>query len=74
MDRIIALFDFVSIIIATEKHDEGVFHFHVGILNNNASRHTATKKLRGAFPEFEERQCNASFHKGWGTIFAYLTK
>lgn len=63
MERVRKCFDCRSVIIAKEKHENGGFHYHVGIFNSNASRYTAIKKLREAFPEFDGAQIDVKFHK-----------
>ncbi len=42
-----------SIIVATELHQSKGYHYHVGILNDTASRHTAVKILRESQRETE---------------------
>lgn len=64
-----------SIVISKESHTSTPgFHYHIGIWNENASKYTAASKLRDLFPEFEGRQLNVSFHKGWNTVCTYLLK
>ena len=50
------------------------YHYHVGLWNDNASKYTASSILRDLFPEFEGRQLNVSFHKGWNSVCSYLLK
>jgi len=69
-----SLFNCESVIVAKELHKEKGYHYHVGILNDTASRHTAAKFLRESFPEFDGRQLNVSFHKSWNTICEYVFK
>lgn len=69
-----SLFNCESVIVAKELHKEKGYHYHVGILNDTASRHTAAKILREAFSEFDGRQLNVSFHKSWNTICEYIFK
>lgn len=69
-----SLFNCESIIVAKELHKSKGYHYHVGILNDTASRYTATNQLRSAFPEFEGSQLNVSFHKSWNTICEYVFK
>ena len=66
-----SLFNCESVIVPKESHKG---EYHVGILNNTASRYTATKKFREGFPEFEGRQLNLSFHKSWSTVCDYVLK
>ncbi len=72
--KVRSLFSCDEIIVSKEMHSGGGFHFHVGILNQTASRHTATKRLRDSFVDFEGRQLNVSFHKSWNTILKYCFK
>ena len=69
-----SLFNCESLIVAKELHKEKGYHYHVGILNDTASRHTAATLLRSSFPEFEGRQLNVSFHKSWNSICEYVFK
>lgn len=69
-----SLFNCESVILAKELHKEKGYHYHVGILNDTASRYTAAKFLRAGFPEFDGRQLNVSFHKSWNTICEYIFK
>jgi hypothetical protein len=68
-----SIFNCESIIVAKELHKEKGYHYHVGILNNTASRYTAANLLRESFPEFTGRQYNVSFHKSWATICEYIS-
>lgn len=63
-----------AIMVAKEEHKEKGYHYHVGVLNDSASRNTVTKMVRGAFPEFTGHQCNVSFHKSFNTICRYVIK
>lgn len=72
--KISNLFQCKQIVIAQESHKDNGIHYHIGILNESASRHTVTKILRKTFPMFEGKQLNVSFHKGWNTICHYLLK
>ena len=72
--RILGGFSCLSIVVSTEIHLDGGYHFHVGVYNKDASQKTATKKLRQAFFEFEGRQVNVVFKKGWGPVCYYITK
>lgn len=69
-----SIFNCESVIVAKELHANEGYHYHIGILNDTASRHTATKLLRDSFPEFDGRQLNVSFHKSWNTICEYILK
>lgn len=69
-----SLFNCESVIVAKELHKNSGYHYHIGILNDTASYHTATKLLRESFPEFDGRQLNVSFHKSWNTICEYIFK
>lgn len=68
------LFTCRSIVVATETHEDGGYHYHVGVLNENASRYKCFKQIRALFPEFEGRQINVKVHKGWGIICRYIPK
>lgn len=68
------LFNCKSIVIAKETHKELGDHLHIAIYNDNASRNNAVKRIRKAFPQFEGRQCNVTFHKGLNYMLAYVTK
>ncbi|KAA0066853.1 hypothetical protein E6C27_scaffold271G002380 [Cucumis melo var. makuwa] len=73
--RIQALFRCNVIVITQEKHQDGEErHHHIGVLNENAHRKNATKRIRESFSEWQGRQCNVSFHKAWNTICTYVTK
>lgn len=74
IDRVKSIFLCRGIAVEKEKHESGGFHYHVGILNKNASRYTATSKLREAFPEFGGAKIYVLFHKSWGTICEYVLK
>ena len=73
-DKCRSLFNCQAVIVAMELHKKGGYYYHVGILNDTASRYTATKQLRESFPEFEGRQLNVSFHKSWNTICEHIFK
>lgn len=68
------MFHCVAVVVSQEPHKEGGYHFHVGMKIENASRFTAVKTIRNAFSEFEGKQCNVSFHKGWNSVCKYLLK
>jgi len=72
--RIINTFNCRSIAIATEKHKEEGVHFHIGVLNRDASKNTATQKIRNIFNEWPGKTIDIKFHKSWNTICAYITK
>ena len=75
ISRLTGAFVCKSIIISRESHaSSGGFHYHIGIWNDTASKHTALSTLRGLFPEFDGRQLNASFHKGWNSVCRYVLK
>lgn len=63
-------------VICTEKHkkEEDAYHYHAAIWNENASKHTATKRLREAFHEWDGRSLNVTFHKSLATMYAYVIK
>lgn len=69
-----SLFNCKSVVLAKELHKSEGYHYHIGILNDTASYHTATNLLRKSFPEFDGRQLNVSFHKSWNTICEYIFK
>lgn len=69
-----SLFNCESVIVAKELHKAKGYHYHIGILNDTASYHTSTQILRDAFPEFDGRQLNVSFHRSWITICEYVFK
>lgn len=68
------LFQCSSIVITKEKHQNEGSHIHIAIKNYNASRNNATNKIREAFKQFDGRQCNVTFHKGFANMIAYVTK
>lgn len=74
LDRIRRKFECVAVIIAQEKHETQGIHYHIAIISKNASKNNATRIIRSIFPEFEGRQCEVRYHKGWGTMCAYVTK
>lgn len=63
-----------SIVISKESHTSLGHHLHVGVWNESASKHTVVSKLRELLPEFEGRQLDVSFHKGWNSVCRYLLK
>jgi hypothetical protein len=72
--RLEGLFDCVKIVGVREKHSDGEYHFHFAVESRDARKKTATKKVRGIFPEFGGRMCNVSFHKCWTTMLVYVAK
>ena len=72
--RIQGLFRCTAIVIAQEKDQDGERHQDIAVLNENAHRKSARKKIREIFPEWQGRQCKVSFHKAWNTICTYITK
>lgn len=73
-DRIRGVFESRAIVVVKESHEESGDHFHAGLIAKDASKHTATKKMRAGFPEREGRTRDVKFHKGWGTVCAYVMK
>ena len=69
-----SLFNCEGVIVAKKLHKSKGYHYHVGILNDTASRYTAGKTLRKSFPEFDGRQLNISFHNIVNTICEYIFK
>lgn len=69
-----SLFNCECVVVAKELHKNSGYHYHIGILNDTATRYTAAKLLRDSFREFEGRQLNVSFHKSWNTICEYILK
>lgn len=47
-DRLRQLFDCRAVLVAKEPHSEGGYNIR-GVFNRNASKHTATKKIRECF-------------------------
>lgn len=68
------LFQCNSIVITKEEHQNEGWHIHVAIKNSTASKNNATRKIREAFKQFEGRQCNVTFHKGFANLIGYVTK
>ena len=63
--------------MAQERHNEQGkkgFHYHVGVLNKNASKKNYQKVVRRAFPEFEGRTLYVQSHRPWGSVCKYVTK
>lgn len=64
-----------EIIVSREEHEEGGYHFHVGVLLGiGILSKRAPKLFREIFPEFEGAQLHVSFHKSWVTVCKYLLK
>ena len=63
-----------SVIVVKKSHKNEGYHYHVGMVNNTANSHTATKKFCEGFSEFEGRQLYLSFHRSWATVCAYALK
>lgn len=57
------LFTFRSLVVATETHEDGGYHYHVGVLNENASRYKCFKQIRALFPG-EADQCQSTQRMG----------
>lgn len=74
LDRIRKKFQCVAVVIAQETHNTQGIHYHIAIISKNASKNNATRIIRSIFPEFEGRQCEVRYHKGWGTMCTYVTK
>lgn len=73
-DRLRQLFDSRAVLVAKEPHSEGGYHLNAGVFNRNASKHTATKKIRECFTEWEGGALDVKFHKAWAPIWLYLIK
>jgi len=73
-ERLRSLFSCLSIIVAREKDKDGSQHWHVALLNKNATRYNATNRIRQEWKEWEGSQCWVSFHKAWGSLSYYVTK
>lgn len=75
ISRLTKLYTCKSILVSKENHaSRGGIHYHVGVWNEDASKHTVVSRLRDTFPEFEGHQLNVSCHKGWNSICKYLLK
>ena len=68
------LFNCTSIPSGKEKHRDDGFHYHVGMLMTDTSKHTALKNVQMSFPKFEGRLLDLQFHKCWGIIARYVTE
>lgn len=73
-DRLKELFDCRAILVAKESHSESGYNLHAGILNRDASKNTATKRIRQVFHEWEGRTLDVQFHRNWASICRYLLK
>lgn len=73
-DRLKELFDCRAILVAKESHSESGYNLHAGILNRDASKNTATKRIRRVFHEWEGRTLDVQFHRNWASICRYLLK
>lgn len=75
IERIKGLYNCISIVVATEEHQENKGkHYHVGIWATDASKNTLRSTLRKQFREWEGRAIDITLHKGWGSICAYILK
>lgn len=74
LERILGCFSCVAVAVAKELHKENGFHYHAAVQCNDASRYTASKKVRAIFPEFEGMQCDVQFKKAWPPMCEYITK
>ncbi|XP_059628280.1 uncharacterized protein LOC132271049 isoform X2 [Cornus florida] len=74
IDRIVLSFTCRSIVVTKEMHEKGGYNYHVGILNRDVTRSTATKVLKEKFAEFGEEEFETKHHGAWGSICAYLTE
>lgn len=72
--RVKSMMECQAIVMATETHKEGGYHYHIVAKTKRASKNNALREIRDMLPEFEGRQCNIKFPKGWGNILAYITK
>ena len=73
-NRVSGLFTVVRAICAKESHEDGGHHYHYIFENTNASKNTATRKIRDCFPEWDQGHIDVKFHRGWGTMLKYATK
>lgn len=60
------------IIIAKEKHQNGGYHYHAGLMTY-MSKHGLEEKLRKAFPEWQGHSLHVCFKKGWSPICSYIS-
>lgn len=76
--RMCKLFNVQRGIGVQESHEGGEAHYHLAIEPSNASKFTATKRIRESFPEFcgsnAGRSLNVSFHKCFATMLVYVSK
>lgn len=61
-------------ILVLEESKWNSYILHVGILNRNASKNTALKRIRQVFHEWEGNTLDVQFHKNWASICRYLLK
>lgn len=73
-ERVAKTFNILRAICCTENHEEGGHHFHFAFENTDASKNTATNKLRALFPEWPGMHLDIKFHKAWTTMAKYVTK
>lgn len=78
-ERLTSIFTIVKMVGAIEDHkdDKGIStgkHYHLAVHATDASKHTATKKIRAIFPEWEGRTQNVAFHRCWTTMLVYIAK
>lgn len=74
-DRLLMLFDCQSVVLSKESHQEGGFHYHIGVKNRLASRYRAAKEIRESFPEFDGAQCDVRFlFEGKQPLKCFLSK
>lgn len=74
LERVLKCFGCTAIVVAKETHQDNGFHFHIAVHTKDASRYTASKKIRAIFTQFEGRQCDVQFKKAWAPMCAYVTK
>jgi hypothetical protein len=74
LQRIKDHFAYRSIVIAKENHKDEGFHYHIGVLNSCASKHTVVRQTTAIFNEWDQFACYVKCHKSWATICAYLIK
>ena len=51
--------------VVKESPKESGDPFHAGLIAKDASKHTATKKMRAGLPEREGRTRDVKLDKGW---------
>lgn len=74
VERIQKIFYCQAIVVAKENHEKEGYHYHVGILTDNASKNTATKFIRKKFYEWDGRVIDVKFHKSWPSVVSYILK